>query len=592
MAELSVEISAKIDKLEKELAKAKGEFKSLENSAAKTSNKLGKSSASASKGINKLGKSAISGGSAMTAFSRTVQDAPFGLMGVSNNITNLTEQFGYLKNKTGSAGGALKAMLRDLKGFGGVTLAISLVTSALLMFGDKIFQTKDKAKELRDEQEKLTKSLEDYVNGLESVARSSLKGERSAQKELVTLGLLKSQIENTTLSTNERKNAIDELRKKYPDYLKNMSDENILNGGLASTYDTLTKSILKRAKATAATNMIIKNSEKLLTIESQMAAAIINSSELNKKASKLEIDAQQAISKNLKGIETLLRKAKTARDNYNDSIAETKKLEAEKQTLELTNIDLEGNIDTTDLFKGVGVGGGVKEIFVDFKEVYEKEKEDFQELIETDPIILADIAEGKSVDWEAYFNQKQFEENALLMKERLAKFSEDLNNMMDMSKLSSLSNFGSAIGNAIGTGQNVIQAAGASLLGSLGDIMVKYGKLILAFGIASEALKKAMENPFGGGIAAVVAGVALIAIGSAIKGAASSASRGGGGGGGNRNASSNTSTFSPSGGGSFSGSGGGGMKNVVFEIQGTKLVGVLSNTLARNRNLGGSLSLT
>jgi uncharacterized protein (DUF111 family) len=37
MAELSVEISAKIDKLEKELAKAKGEFKSLENSAAKTS---------------------------------------------------------------------------------------------------------------------------------------------------------------------------------------------------------------------------------------------------------------------------------------------------------------------------------------------------------------------------------------------------------------------------------------------------------------------------------------------------------------------------------------------------------------------------
>jgi hypothetical protein len=592
MAELSVEISAKIDKLEKELAKAKGEFKSLENSAAKTSNKLGKSSASASKGINKLGKSAISGGSAMTAFSRTIQDAPFGIMGVSNNITNLTEQFGYLKSKTGSAGGALKAMLRDLKGFGGVTLAISLVTSALLMFGDKIFQTKDKAKELRDEQEKLTKSLEDYVNGLESVSRASLKGERSAQKELVTLGLLRSQIENTTLSTNERKNAIDELRKKYPDYLQNMSDENILNGGLASTYDTLTKSILKRAKATAATNMIIKNSEKLLTIESQMAAAIINSSELNKKASKLEIDSQQAISKNLKGIETLLRKAKTARDNYNASIAETKKLEAEKQTLELTNIDLEGNIDTTDLFKGVGVGGGIKEIFVDFKEVYKKEKDDFQELIETDPIILADIAEGKSVDWEAYFNQKQFEENALLMKQRLEQLNLEINALTENSLASAFTSIGQNVGQALANGTNVISAVGMGLLKSLGSFLSQLGSKLIMYGVLAKkkgALDVAMAV---GGPAAIVAGAAAIKVGILAVAAGASigafASNSGGGGG----ASSNTSTFSPSGGGSFSGSSGGGLQNVVFEIQGTKLVGVLSNTLARNKNLGGSLSLT
>jgi hypothetical protein len=595
MAELSVEISAKIDKLEKELAKAKGEFKSLENSAAKTSNKLGKSSASASKGINKLGKSAISGGSAMTAFSRTVQDAPFGLMGVSNNITNLTEQFGYLKSKTGSAGGALKAMLRDLKGFGGVTLAISLVTSALLMFGDKIFQTKDKAKELRDEQEKLTKSLEDYVNGLESVSRASLKGERSAQKELVTLGLLKSQIENTTLSTNERKNAIDELRKKYPDYLQNMSDENILNGGLASTYDTLTKSILKRAKATAATNMIIKNSEKLLTIESQIAAKQVEAE--NKQ---IELTKQKA-----KAHKTSTNVMVGGAGSYNQKLVEQKKLEKElkdiidskniligqKQTLELTNIDLEGNIDTTDLFKGVGVSGGIKEIFVDFKEVYKKEKEDFQELIETDPIILADIAEGKSVDWEAYFNAKKAEEEALRLKEILNKFNQDASSIISNSLVHTFSGIGRAIGDALNSGSNLAEGLGKSLLSGVGGMLTQLGQLAIGVGIGIKGIKLALKslNP----AAAIGAGIALVALGSAFKSGASKigSSSGSSGSSGGR-ASSNTSTFSPSGGGSFSGSSGGGLQNVVFEIQGTKLVGVLSNTLARNRNLGGSLSLT
>ena len=595
MAELSVEISARINKLEKELAKAKGEFKSLENSAAKTSSKIGKSSTLAAKGMKNLRGQTINGNSAMTAFSRTVQDAPFGIMGVSNNITNLTEQFGYLKNKTGSAGGALKAMLKDLKGFGGITLAISLVTSALLVFGDKIFKTKDKAKELRDEQEKLTKSLEDYVNGLESVSRASLKGERSAQKELVTLGLLKSQIENTTLSTNERKNAIDELRKKYPDYLQNMSDEKILNGGLASTYDTLTTSIIKRAKATAATNMIIKNSEKLLTIESQIAAEQVRAD--NKQ---IELTKQKA-----KAHKTSTNVMVGGAGSYNQKLVEQKKLEKElkdiidskniligqKQTLELTNIDLEGNIDTTDLFKGVGVGGGIKEIFVGFKEVYKKEKEDFQELIETDPIILADIAEGKSVDWAAYFNQKQFEENALLMKERLAQLNLEINALTENSLASAFTSIGQNIGQALANGTNVISAVGMGLLRSLGSFLSQLGSKLIMYGVLAKkkgALDVAMAI---GGPAAIVAGAAAIKVGilAVAAGAAVSAFASGGGGG---RASSNTDTFSPSGGGSFSGSGGGGMQNVVFEIQGTKLVGVLSNTLARNRNLGGSLSLT
>ena len=566
MAELSVEISARIDKLEKELAKAKGEFKSLENSAAKTSSKIGKSSTLAAKGMKNLRGQTINGNSAMTAFSRTVQDAPFGIMGVSNNITNLTEQFGYLKNKTGSAGGALKAMLRDMKGFGGITLAISIATSLMLVFGDTLFKTKDKTKELKEEQEKLTKALKDYEDQLDEVNKSRLIGGRAAASELTSLMLLRDQTLNTTRALDHRKKALKELQKLYPSYFKHLSTDIKDQRELGFAFEKLESKIKDHNKAKAAQGLMSKNQRALTILEIRREEELAKLKKIDPKDSSARTLASEAFEKTLKEVNKLL----------------------EENTRLSKIVRNAGGVVPLDF--SVEEKGKVKEIFVGFKEVYKKEKEDFQELIETDPIILADIAEGQTVDWESYFNQKKLEEEAILLKERLARFSEDLNNMMDMSKLSSLSNFGSAIGNAIGRGQNVIQAAGASLLGSLGDIMVKYGKLILAFGIASEALKKAMENPFGGGIAAVVAGVALIAIGSAIKGAASSASSGGGSGGGG--ASSNTSTFSPSGGSSFSGSSGGGIQNVVFEIQGTKLVGVLSNTLARNRNLGGSLSLT
>ena len=124
-------------------------------------------------------------------------------------------------------------------------------------------------------------------------------------------------------------------------------------------------------------------------------------------------------------------------------------------------------------------------------------------------------------------------------------------------------------------------------------MLTQLGQLAIGVGVGIKGIRLALKtlNP----AAAIGAGIALVALGSVFKSGASkigsssgsSGSSSGGGG-----ASSNTSTFSPSGGSSFSGSSGGGLQNVVFEIQGTKLVGVLSNTLARNRNLGGSLSLT
>ena len=550
-------------------------------------------------GMGKMSRGVASGNSAMTAFSRTIQDAPFGIMGVSNNITNLTEQFGYLKKRTGSAGGALKAMLKDMKGFGGITLAISIATSLLLVFGDKIFKTKDKIKDLKEEQEKLTKSLDNYVLGLEAVNQANLKGQKTATKELTSLRLLKEQINNTNLSLDDRKDAIESLRKKYPSYLKNLSDEKLLNGGLSTVYDTLTTSIIKRAKATASMNAIIKNSEKLLIIESQLSAEKINSAELDAKATKLENTAINAISKNLSGQETLTRQAKTARDNYNDSIAKTKILVGQMQNLEMTNIDLEGNVSD---FGGIAnsivpsnttekVKDRLKDVFVGFTEKYKEEKQKFQDVVADDPLIIDADNEWSAIDWTAYYNLKKFDEKRNETLDRLKEFNESANNIIQNSLTDTFAGIGRAIGSAMINGGNLAEGLGKALLGGIGGMLTQLGTMAIGVGIGIKAIKKALLtlNP----VVAIGAGVALVALGSAFSAGASKIGSSGGSGGGSNASSgsgSNSGGFNGSSSGGFSSSSGGG--TVVFEIAGTKLVGVLSNTLRRNRNLGGSLSLT
>jgi len=567
----------------------------------KQTNQLG-----GNKGMGKLAKGAANGSSAMTAFSRTVQDAPFGIMGVSNNITNLTEQFGYLKKRTGSTGGALKAMLKDLKGFGGITLAISLVTSLMLVFGDTLFKTKDKAKALKEEQERLTNALSDYVNGLEAVEQASLKGVKSAQKESISLRLLRGQAEDVNTSMNDRVKAVNELQRIYPTYLGNVSKEKILNGEVTTTFNTLTISILKRAKATASLNQIVKNSEKLLTLESQQSA---KNQELDKKKQdfikkygKTYSDVMKNVGGEISSVNALTSPLLVG---ITSITKELNNLNGEIQNIELNNIDLE---------KAVGDLGGVpvKIDLVPKTEDNIKIKSDFElesgasivGIEDTFNNILSGTSKASELFREEFKKQNTleippivltpFEMSQLELKVRIKELNETMSNIMNQGTFDALANLGSAMGNALGSGGNVLEAAGNALLGSLGSIMVKYGKLILAFGLASEGLKAAMKNPFGGGAAAVVAGIALIAIGSAISSFASSTSSGAsssgvsssGGSGSSNNQVSSNSGFSS---GISSGSSGG---TVVFEIAGTKLVGILSNTLRRNNSLGGGLGLT
>lgn len=75
---------------------------------------------------------------ALTNLSRVAQDAPYGFMGIANNLNPMLESFQRLTKETGSAGGALKAMVGGLMGPAGIGVALGVVSSLVVAFGTDI----------------------------------------------------------------------------------------------------------------------------------------------------------------------------------------------------------------------------------------------------------------------------------------------------------------------------------------------------------------------------------------------------------------------------------------------------------------------
>lgn len=95
--------------------------------------------------------------------------------------------------------------------------------------------------------------------------------------------------------------------------------------------------------------------------------------------------------------------------------------------------------------------------------------------------------------------------------------------------------FGESIGNMmIGVGK--FSDIGKTILSSLGDLAIQIGKIAIAEGITMLAIKKSFNNP----TTAIAAGIALVALGTAVKGAMNNALSGGNSSGLNSNSGGST----------------------------------------------------
>ena len=119
------------------------------------------------------------------------------------------------------------------------------------------------------------------------------------------------------------------------------------------------------------------------------------------------------------------------------------------------------------------------------------------------------------------------DEETTKINENLAFFKNRSREILEQASLGFAEGFGKIIGN-IATGNVGMEALLGLVLNTFGNIAIRLGKLALGIGATIEAIKKSLIDL--SGISAIVAGIALIALGTIAKSAAANIAESGGGG--------------------------------------------------------------
>ena len=511
------------------------------------------------------------GANTLTQFSRIAQDAPYGIIGIGNNITATAESFSYLKAQTGSTGGALKALASSIAGTGGILLGVSLLTTGLTLLAQSGLTVEDVIN-------KLTGNFDEFGATLNKI---SVDAAKNSAQEIAGINALVSVAQDDVKSRKDRIIAVDELQSKYPGYFGNLDKEKILNGDLTGVTKELTKAIIARAEATALADKIGELASKKLDLQIQQEKALLKLQQAqNLEKNKVTVTGGTFGATGLSTEGRLASATATVRDlnkqileiqiqqdklagRLNQKTSDGIKLLEKKATVEKTKVvkpPKEPKKPKFD-FKETFIPGGIVQPNINFDSV----------LLQMD--IIPDV----------------IDENLKRSLALVQAFSDEVSGLVSGSIVDTFNNLGNAIGTALATGGNVFEAIGQSLLQSLGNflsemgsLLIKYGTLAVVKGKLDLAIATGGPVSIGAGIAAIAVGVALKAVGGAISSRAQGGSRASTSSG----AGANNQSFSS---GGFSSASGGG--TVVFEIAGQKLIGVLNNTLGANKRLGGSIGL-
>lgn len=307
MAEMIITIAADVNDAVRGLDKVQSEIDQTGKSAAALSNSVSKAAGS----FNRLPQSANQANQAITNLNRVVQDAPFGFVGIQNNIGPLIDSFGQLKTSTGTTGGALRALLGSLAGPAGIGLAIAGITSALTF---------------------AIQGFSSWTRGLGAAKEANDKLAESLSLDLVRLTSIVGLAQNATASTEDRAKAIKLLNQEYAKYLPSLDKEAITLENVSQKYQVLVDTMLRQA--------VVKGLQETIAKQVEETAKQVTALELAREKERLQLDKGNKTK--FVSLTTDQRLAQIANDKNkaisDGVIAYNKQAQAERAAIGTTNV--------------------------------------------------------------------------------------------------------------------------------------------------------------------------------------------------------------------------------------------------------------
>jgi hypothetical protein len=536
---------------------------------------------------NTLTKATGNGSNTLMQFSRIAQDAPFGIMGIGNNITATAESFSYLSKSSGGAGNALKAVASSMTGVGGILLAVSLVTSALtymsqngITMADVFDRLSGKAKDFAKININKAFELDEVVKATQNI--QSL----TTQVQLAKDGFI------------DKKDVVEEYNKtvgRTMGVVKNLDEveQMLVKNGKAYIQMTLLKAAANMAAEDAAKQTLEaeKSRQKKLT---EFNNAFLDA-DLTQTRSKEQYDAKQAnLQRQL--INRKKEEVKINQDAANANLKIADKFNADAAAIaKKYNFSFGGN-NKPDAIKTISapkIQGLESSLMAVDPEKMKTEGKKVVKLFEDSLGSALNYFKNKPIPLDIPLAPIIPEESLIGLVNSLSEMDLAANEIIENSIASTFANLGTVIGEAMANGGNVLQSAGGAiinglsgLLGAMGDKLIELGTAAVLAGTVTSLFGSIVGIP--AGIAAIAGGVLLKGISGGLS-AKANKGQGASGGGGISNNSGGNSYQGASGGGGGGFSSGGGYGSVVFEISGNSLIGVLGNALDKNKRLGGNL---
>ncbi len=286
-------------------------------------------------------------------------------LAISNNLPNFVDElkkaqteYNNLKKAGQSATPVFKQVLGSLVSW---QTALVVGITILSTYGGEIAKWVGSLFDAKKEID-ILKQLQEDLN------KAQLEGAKNAQSEAVKLDVLYKSAVNLNKPMADRNRAVEELKKQYPSYFKNMNDENILAGKAADSYQRLASAIVSAAKARATQDKIVENAKRQLELEEQIDekyveqekallrlelaekglndARLLSQTELNQ----LSILGAEAASYSLNVSGNAIMSQYNSAKNKVDKIeADLSKLRKEASAIELENNRLANSINIGDI---------------------------------------------------------------------------------------------------------------------------------------------------------------------------------------------------------------------------------------------------